>query len=384
MISEGTRRNFISLISGGLALGVGGCAPRPNTRLEDIRLSTPPEKTELEILRTAASLPALGLGVSDARPRSSQQPDMIFACGERQLGSQVAVTAQDRWHLGSLTKAFTATLVARYVEAGMLSWSTTIGSVLADRIGDIRSEHRTVTILHLLSHRSGIPAHAIDWAALRYPREESDPRASRLAFTQTILQEAPAARAGEQFIYSNRGYIVLGTMLEVLFGSPWEQQLSHRLLMDLGMREFGFGAPGTAGRLDQPVGHASWITPSQTPHPPGSYITDNPVVWGPAGRLHASLQDLLRFLKAHRDRAALLSSGTWTMLHTAPFDGQYALGWFVSPDSIWHDGTNTLFNSRAVVGLDGRTCAAAVCNDGDYGRSQPALQLALSRATHRE
>ena len=331
-------------------------------------------------MRAAASLPALGLAISGGPHRDPQKSNLILACGERQLGSQVAVTPQDRWHLGSLTKAFTATLVARYVDAGLLSWSTTIGSVLDDRIRGMCPEYRPTTILHLLSHRSGIPAHPIDWAALRYPREERDPRASRMSFAETILSETPVARAGDRFIYANRGYIVLGAMLEVLFGTPWEQQISQRLLLGLGMRNFGFGAPGTPGRLDQPVGHASWITASQTPHTPGSQITDNPAIWGPAGRLHTDLPDLLAFLKAHRDRTSLVKPATWSMLRTPPFGGDYALGWYISPNRLWHDGTNTLFNARAFVSLDGSTCAAAVCNDGDYGRSQPALQRALETA----
>lgn len=52
------------------------------------------------------------------------------AVGVRRVGAATSVTTEDRWHLGSNTKAFTATMVARLVEQGRLSWETTVGQVL--------------------------------------------------------------------------------------------------------------------------------------------------------------------------------------------------------------------------------------------------------------
>src|SRR5688572_7443904 len=51
------------------------------------------------------------------------------AVGVRKAGDSTPVTVEDRWHIGSCTKAMTATLAAMYVEEGRLRWDTTVGEV---------------------------------------------------------------------------------------------------------------------------------------------------------------------------------------------------------------------------------------------------------------
>ena len=48
----------------------------------------------------------------------------IGAVGYRKSGEAVAVGRDDRWHLGSIGKSMTATMIARLVERGMLNWSS--------------------------------------------------------------------------------------------------------------------------------------------------------------------------------------------------------------------------------------------------------------------
>ena len=74
--------------------------------------------------------------------------------GERKYRSGVQITEQDKWHIGSITKSMTATMIARLVEQGDLRWDTTIGDVFTDS-GDIAEEWQKVTLSQLLTHRSG-------------------------------------------------------------------------------------------------------------------------------------------------------------------------------------------------------------------------------------
>jgi len=289
---------------------------------------------EAEQLRAILGAPALGCGIES--PYCSN----VVAAGYRMKGASAAVTAHDRWHWGSITKAMTATLIAAAVEQGLLHWDDRPGIVLGLADNEVHEGLRDVTLLHLLSHRAGIRAYNIDWHMFRFPREEADARASRLDVTRETLMLAPEAPPGSQFVYANRGYIVASVMLEVATGKPWEALMHSYIFTPLSMEGAGFGAPGTPGRLDEPVGHASWFTASVTPHPPGSKITDNPAVMGPAGRVHARLTDMLRFLRAHRERAPLLSRSSWDRLHTPPFGGDYALGWYIRPEGRGFTGIN--------------------------------------------
>ena len=76
----------------------------------------------LGTLRAAHDLPSLG-----AMLIQGDQIVEMAAIGMRAVGSGDQVTTEDRWHLGSLTKAMTATLAGILVERGVVVWSTTIG-----------------------------------------------------------------------------------------------------------------------------------------------------------------------------------------------------------------------------------------------------------------
>src|SRR5262249_51348721 len=126
---------------------------------------------------------------------------------------------------------------------------------------------------------------------------------------------------------------------------------------------------------DQPLGHVKkQNSDARQARPIGSDVTDNPAVLGPAGRIHMSLQDLLRYLTAHRDRAPFLKPQTWPILHTPPFGGDYAMGWVVRKNgALWHNGSNTMWYAEAEFDAATGIVAAAACNDAESG-------LAVGRA----
>lgn len=315
-------------------------------------------------LRRRLDVPALASGWSGGE-----------ACaGQRMIGAPAPVAPGDAWHWGSITKPVTATLIAMAVEAGELAWDEPLVARLA--LADAAPWWRGVTLLHLLSHTSGFARLDQDSEMDAFPAQEADPRASRVALTRMTLARPPEATPGTRFVYSNRNYVAAAAMLEAACGAPWETLLARRLFAPLGIAGAGFGAPGTAGLLDQPVGHAWWPGERGVPHPPGVPPTDNPAVAGPAARLHAPMAAMMAFLDAHRTRAPLLRVETWLRLHTPPFGGTYALGWVVRPDgSLWHDGSNNLWTAQVLV-RPGEARAIAT-NWGDHQRLAAPLQAAL-------
>ena len=81
----------------------------------------------------------------------------MAAVGRRAVGSPEEVTTEDRWHLGSLTEAMTATLAARLVEQGEISWSATTREIFPDLVNHMRAEYLEVSLQELLSHTAGLP-----------------------------------------------------------------------------------------------------------------------------------------------------------------------------------------------------------------------------------
>jgi CubicO group peptidase (beta-lactamase class C family) len=305
--------------------------------------------------------------------------------GVRAVKRSVSVTADDQWHVGSITKSMTATLIATAVDAGELAWEDTVGEILGPTVPGLSELARSVTLLQLLSHRAGLAANLPDSQLSGFAPTLADARDERRRFAADALAQPLAGKPGETFLYSNNGYVVAGAMLEARLGTSWETLMVERLFGPLGMRTAGFGAPGHAGQLDQPVGHRAGPLPflfkdARRAAEPGSQeLTDNVAAMGPAGRVHLSMPDLIRYLEAHRQRSALLSPGSWAKLHTPPFGGNYALGWEVQPDgSLWHNGSNTLW--YAEVKISSRASACAVSNDGVLSSAVPAVSAVLSGA----
>jgi CubicO group peptidase (beta-lactamase class C family) len=320
--------------------------------------------TRLHELRLMARAPAMGVGWQFAGKNAH-----VLVDGRRAVDRPVAVEPSDQWHLGSVTKSITATLVARLVDAGALSWHSTIGEVLGAQISDMLSAYRDVTVLHLLSHHGGLPRDR------EGEFKASDVHTSRLAYAREALQQPPSAPMGTQMSYSNADYVVVALMLETLVGKPWEGLITDFVFTPLHLNSAGFGPPGSHGRLDQPMGHMAAATGMRPVR------ADIPAVVGPAGRVHMSLRDLLTYLEAHRDIPTnFLSGKSWTTLHTPPFDGDYALGWSVSATGVLsHGGTNGKWKSEVLVDRASGLVCASVANVLN-NNTQSALRQLLASA----
>lgn len=332
------------------------------------------DQLSLRQLRIEAGAPALA-----AMSSRRKQTTRIWVDGERALGSGALVTANDLWHLGSITKSMTATLVARLVEAGRVSWDETVADFLGESVAKIQPSYAAATFRHLLSHRAGlrrdIPSELLD----TFKREpDGNIRSDRLRYVAIALNQEPVGPAEKTFMYSNNGYVVAAAMLEQKLNTEWEKLLHQYVCAPLMLRTVGFGAPGVRGRLEQPVGHASGDKPE--PRRVGDGVNDNPVVLGPAGRAHMSLRDLSLYLAAHRDEEPFLSKDSWRSLHTPPFGGNYAMGWEIRSDGIlWHGGSNALWLAEVLVNKKEGVAAAATTNVAN-GKASISTGQSLLRA----
>lgn len=345
-----------------LSLGREPIAPAAPPPVEPLTLA------RLAELRANVGAPAMGAAAANRDGRS-----ITLADGVRALGHSATVTTSDRWHLGSITKSMTSTLVARAVEAGAVSWDDTVGDALSGVVPEMRAEYRDITYRHLLSHRSGLPANIETAQLLTFPQYNDDPRHDRAAYARIALTQAPVGAAEATFTYSNSGYVLAGAMLEARLGATWESLIREHVFNPLEMASAGQGAPGNAGAYDQPVGHNVGAA-GLVAYPPGGEITDNPAVLGPAGRVHATFEDVLKYLAAHRDRTSFLRRESWERLHTPPFGGDYAMGWARREGGLWHNGSNTLWYAEVSFNPGVGVIAVAATNDGRVGVVGPTLR----------
>lgn len=300
------------------------------------------------------------------------KPATVYADGLRSKTAETPVTVNDLWHLGSNTKSMTATLVARLIEAGGITWDSTVDDILGSAAPKMQDSYKRATFRHLLSHRAGLQRD-IDSAQLTaFPRDrDSDPRADRLRYATLALEQTPAAALGEKTLYANNGYVIAGAMLETVYKKSWETLLGEQVFQPLKLASAGFGAPGTPDKLDQPVGHINGV-----PFLPGrGRISDLPVAMGPAGLVHMSLQDLVTYLNAHMlQPVTFLKPENWKTLHTPPFGGDYAMGWGVNPNgTLQHNGSNGFWYAQMAFDPAKKIVAAAASNEGGRAEVQALI-----------
>jgi D-alanyl-D-alanine carboxypeptidase len=341
---------------------------------EKSALAAPPAASlEDELLQVQKEhhLPALAALVL-RRGHSS----VMAAVGVRKLGDPTPVGLDDKWHLGSDTKAMTATLAALLVEGRNLKWTSTVTELLPEW-KDIHPDFAKVTLEMLLGHRGGLPDNISEetWKAVK----AADPQVERSAAVHAQLRRPPT-HSGE-YLYSNAGYMVAGVMLEKAAGMSWELAMKKRLFEPLGMGSCGFGPPASSGKVDQPWAHlkkdGSLIAVEPGP------ASDNPLGLGPAGTVHCSLTDWARFVELHLKGAlgekTIVSPESIARLQTAASGGQYALGW-LAVETPWsrgkalsHDGSNTMFYASVWV-VPSRNLAFLVTTNAGEDEAQRAVQ----------
>ena len=292
----------------------------------------------------------------------------IGAVGTRRTGTQIEVTAKDRFHIGSDTKAMTALLAATFVEQGGLRWTSTVAEIFPDMTDAMNDDLRNVTLTQLLSHTSGIPSDndAFGDLLLRSLAQDGLILDELRAWLVREWRMQPlASPPGTKFAYSNMGYTLAGAMLERVGRKSWEELIVERVFTPLRLRSAGFGPQSSLGRVDAPLGHRILDDGSLKPMLAGP-AADNPPVIGPAGVVHLSIVDFAAWAGWNagegRRPPRIVKPETLRKLHTKVIDvpagpdappgtpsrGGYALGWGVvsvpwaEERLVTHAGSNTM------------------------------------------
>lgn len=189
------RRHFLSTLGSGLL--VGGSSPAATASLT----------SQLEAVRSKHSLPALGAARFNLDGLTHEA-----ATGFRKAGGTRPVTTRDIWHLGSMTKAMTASLLATYVAEKRLDWDDDLEKLIPHACRGAAPAAARITLRQLLQHRSGLPANLRSWWGL--PR--ADQRGEILSLAAPSAAKLPPAGT---FLYSNAGYAIAGHIAESLFAA---------------------------------------------------------------------------------------------------------------------------------------------------------------------
>lgn len=238
----------------------------------------------------------------------------------------VPCTDDTKYKIASITKAFTSVLILQLVEEKKIDLDRPIRAYLPKYSGEGADK---VKIRMLLNHTSGLPnadaayssvPDALAHGMTHYQLPATPDQLIDRYYSGKLLSEP-----GKVFSYNNADYIVLGKIIEVVAGKPFEQVLQDRILGPLGMHDTGL--------LHQRDIVLSLAPSYFTPEKNAPLINDMPVYpenWFAAGGMYSTTGDLMKFANALYG-GKLLTANSLDMMLTPGLDG-YGFGvWIGNP-----------------------------------------------------
>jgi CubicO group peptidase (beta-lactamase class C family) len=270
------------------------------------------------------------------------------AAGVLSTATGVEATVDSVFQIGSVTKTLTATLVMGLVAEGLVELDAPVRRYLPG--------FREATVRQLLCHTAGFEG------VVFTDTGKGDDCLER--YVELLADVPQIFEPGEMFSYNNAGYCVLGRIVEVVRGRPFDQCMRDHLFTPLGMTHAS-SDPYEAILHRAAVGHLGG-----RPAPVWAMARSN----APAGSMLAMTpRDLLAFARAHlNDEGLRAMREPQVALPEIGWGTAWGLGWelYDLPDGpvFGHDG-NTIGQS-AVLRIDpGRDLSVAVfTNGGDRKR----------------
>lgn len=270
-------------------------------------------KNSAEKIRIEYKIPELGYAVV-----SSDSVLEIQISGFKKIGSRSKAELNDRFHLGSNTKAVTSLVAALLVRHHKIYWNTKIFDLFPEWKAESNPAYFDLTLQDLLSFRAPLPPYTY---TNRLPKKfKGDEAQQRRRLAEWFLRQKPNETKDELKL-TNAGYVIAGLMLEKASGKTYKE-----LVEDLGAKlgiNFGFDYPNLSD-VRQTWGHDAKLKPIA---PRENYK----LRWLlSAGNINVSLPDYAKLiqlqLRGLNRKTNLLPHKEFEFLHYGFPD--FAVGWF--------------------------------------------------------
>jgi D-alanyl-D-alanine-carboxypeptidase/D-alanyl-D-alanine-endopeptidase len=282
----------------------------------------------------------------------------VVAVGQSGAADGRALDGDSVFEIGSVTKVFTALLMADMVQRGEVALDDPVAKYLPPEGRPRAYKDKPITLLELATHTSGLPKNPTNLSVT----DPMNPYADYADYTVARLYEflaglSPLSYPGVNYEYSNVGFGLLGHVLALRAGRPYEELLVSRVCAPLGLGDT---------RITLTPSMRDRLAPG---HDPGFYpfpAVPDTVLAG-SGALRSTTNDLLRFLDGAQGRrqtslAAAMAGLLKVRRQTDRLDEQAAEGWFVedthTDELIWKTGSTGGYGSY--IGYSTRTQVAVV------------------------
>ena len=186
-----------------------------------LRAETDPIDAWVESYMADNQVPGLALAVIEGGRIVKAQ-----GYGLANLEHHVPVTPSTVFQSASVGKQFTAAGILLLVQDGKLALDDPISKYLRGA----PKEWSKITVRHLLTHTSGIADYDQDPPWLDLQHDYSEDELLRVISRHPLLRQP-----GEEWIYSNPGYTLLGMIIRAVAGEHWGEFLRRRVFEPLKM-----------------------------------------------------------------------------------------------------------------------------------------------------
>ena len=279
--------------------------------------------------------------------------------GVRKLGSTQPTDEHTLFQIGSVSKSFTATLVAMLADRKKIAWTDPVTEHLPDFSMFDPWVTREFRVFDLMAQRSGMSPYAADFLSLL--------GFERAHILRSLRFIRPVSSFRSEFAYVNNLFVVAGLLVEKYSDRSWEDTLQARILDPLGMKESSAAQKAFTG-----ASNVAWLHRREN-----AGIRALPMDWpfmrwvysyGPAGGIASTASDMTKWMRfqlaggifegkrlvseknldyTHAPRTPIAASGSRSGA------SDYCMGWVRSeyrPYSLlWHNGATSGISSVVVL-----------------------------------
>ena len=284
----------------------------------------------------------LVLGLIDAHGRR------VLSAGTLNGPGTPAPDVNSVFEIGSVTKTFTATVLADMVRRGEVQLDEPVAKLLPDGVRIPSRDEKQITLLDLATQSSGLPPMPTNFA----PKDMSNPYADySVGELYTFLSSYTLPRdPGTQYEYSNLGVGLLGLALSRRSAMSYEELVRQRITAPLDMNDT---------RITLTAQERARLAPGHNAAGTAVANWDLPTFAG-AGALRSTMGDMLTYLAAYMKPDTLTALGRDMRLAATPLrpttipNMRIGMAWHIRevPGSriVWHNGETGGYHS--FIGFD--------------------------------
>ncbi|WP_435577420.1 serine hydrolase [Gilvibacter sp.] len=289
--------------------------------------------------------------------------------GLANLELSVPMNPDNVFEIGSITKQFTAVSILMLQEEGKLSTDDPIKKFFPD----YPEAGKNVTVHQLLNHTSGIKSYTSMPSFFSQARNDLTPLELIDVFKNEPMDFAP----GEQWLYNNSAYIILGAIIEQVSGMSYEDYIEKKIFEPLGMDNSYYGS-----KTELIPNRAAGYTPTPTGWRNADFLSMTLPYAG--GSLMSCTEDMLLWQEALNDEKLLPQSALQlAFTNTTLNDGSptnYGYGWGINEingsRSIEHGGGIFGYTTMGVYLPEEDVYVIALTNNNGNSPTDIAIQMA--------